>query len=184
MQGLNYINQLYFTVLEQDNPAFMLLYDHSIYSEELPSTPVYDIVPPGHDKAVRINAKAGGITNVNSALLFPGLTADLPKLGVIADGIYIITYKIQPYDTFYVTKNELRTVMLERDLDLAYILVDKQCRHASYRKWKEDLLDLQIMLMTAKALIRLNNISQGADVFREVQKEAARIGRLSQRLTV
>jgi hypothetical protein len=182
--SFNYTNQLYFTVLEQDDPRFLLLFDHSVYMDNLPSTPVYDIIPPGFDTAIRINAVARGITAINSALLYPYNTAQMPDLAPLTDGIYILTYRVQPYDTFYTTQNTMNTRMLERSLDEVYIKVEHNNNHAWYKQWKSDLLNIGLMITTAKALTRLNALSDASEVYNEARTEASRLIRMSQKLTV
>jgi hypothetical protein len=182
--GVNYINQLYFTVLEHDNPLFMLLLDLSQYMESLPSTPVYDIIPPGYINPVRISATPKGITSINSGVLFSAFTTELPGLVPLPDGVYTITYKIQPYDTFHLTRTTLRSTVVEMELDKGFVAVEQNCRHAWYQRWKSDLLNVSIMLSTAHALARLGNTDKSALVFQEVQMETERIVRNAQKLVV
>jgi hypothetical protein len=182
--GFIYTNQLYFTVLEQDTPKFLLLLDLSLYSEELPPTPVYDIIPPGYTNPIRISAKPRAITSVNSGMLFSAFTGDLPNLTDLPDGVYTIIYKVQPYDRFHVKQDYLRTVAVNRGLDAAFISVENSCRHAWYNRWQSDLLEVSIMLATAKALVRSGNSQHGAMVFRDVEMEVARLTGIANNLTV
>jgi hypothetical protein len=184
MDSLQYTNHLYFTILEEFNPLFMLIYDHSIYMDEYVQTPVYDIVPPGFSDAVRINANAKTITPVNSALLFPSFTSQLPTLTCIPDGNYQITYKVQPYDAFFCTRNEFRTTSLDLQLDEAYAALQLNLTHGHYTRWQLQLLDVEMMIRSVKALARLNNVRQASEVFRVAKQEADKLTRIIANLTV
>jgi hypothetical protein len=171
-------NHLHFSVIGQDDPKFMLLFDHSIYMNELPQNLVYDIISPGRIKAVRIAGIGNGITAISGSALDPTYTQELLGPAFVPDGIYRITQRVAPHHIFYCEKLYLRTLYLTKKMDEIYVAAEFHSRDANYTNWKLEMFNTESLIRTAEALCRLDNLKLSSEVYQTAQKEADKLYRM------
>jgi len=159
-------NRYHISVIPTYDETVLLLYDHSVYTAA-PDTPVYDIVSPGMDSAIRINANAEAITAVNALLLFGNYTGDNPALAALADGVYQIIFRVRPYDSALAVIYDLRTTAITQLMDDIYAMLEVRNGHPVTEKQYVDLMDAEMLLRSAEANCRLGNTSKASSYYQD-----------------
>jgi hypothetical protein len=151
-----YVN---FYVLEDNDPKTISLLDKSVYFGD-PEKPLVSVIPPGFtgciDKTYTPNSVII-LTSDDLQLTYSGTTgctADIP------DGVYQITLKFCPYTEFFQKRCHLKTSSFQRDLECFLLKIDSQCGCLDPRKIKEDIIDIEILLLSAKAEVNLCSVDK------------------------
>jgi hypothetical protein len=118
------------------NTLTMAVLDASTYDVS-PTNPTLKILAPGFDE-VSIPFGPGEVNIINSLNL--GLTSVGDDLLPIPDGVYTLTYSIDPAATNYVTKNIMRVDQLQERFDEAFMKLDMmECDLAIKKQQKVNL---------------------------------------------
>ena len=148
-----------FEILENSNTKSMVFIDCSNYYEQ-PETPLLEIHFPGSNKFFLLNVEAKRVNTFNSNtigwsdILEDDCPLDFP------DGIYKFVYKICPYDQLYKEKYILICTNINALINKIYNNVDIESILSSNAEMKNEIVDIHILLESAKANVELENISK------------------------
>lgn len=175
MKGLHK-HHLDFEIINVGNPKILVFLDCSEYYKQ-PDNPVLDILVPGISTPYTVNIESGLANTFNSNTI--GITSRLEcdKPLDLPDGIYKITYKIQPYDGLYVCKYFLRTEILDSIIEKIY--ADTECTTdiLDNQRLKKEIVDIHILIESAKANAVYSNIDKSQKDYRLALKKAEKLSK-------
>ena len=161
-----------FRIIPTNDLKTIALLDLSTYLST-PEKPKIEVVLPGYTGSVQFTYTPGGIIIINSKEL--GLTTS-NTLSDLPDGVYQITMKVCPHDELYSKLCYLKTTKLE--LDYTNLLLNADlCKCKDDRKFKEDIIDLDILIQTAKAEAGRCNIDAAVIKYKAAVKKAININK-------
>lgn len=164
-------HDLDFEIIESRNAKKIIFLDASDYFEQ-PESPLLQILLPGHRKYFLVNIEAGRINTFNSHTVGFTSILSLDDLVEFPDGVYEFTYKVCPYKTVNVTKYILRTTKFDETLSKVYSKIDcsdeKDCI-------KKELLDIHILIESAKANTYLGYVDKGGKDFSLAQQKVSKL---------
>ena len=163
-----------FEILNVGNPKIIVFLDCSEYFKQ-PDSPILDILVPGISVPFTVNIEYSLPNTFNSNTL--GLTnrMECEKPVDLPDGIYKYTYKIQPYDGLYISKYFLRTEVLDDLLNKVYSSVECTTDIIDNPRLKKEIVDIHILLESAKANAIYSNIDKAQKDYRLALKKTEKL---------
>lgn len=156
-------NILSFELLEGTDPKTLLFLDTSHYMEE-PTRPLLEITMPGHNKYTLVNIVHRKVNVLNSTLVGLSQLVSSSELQPLPDGLWVMKYKICPYELVYVQKMHMRTTQLQCSLSKAFDLLDVAgCSDNEVAK--KQLVDIMLLSKYAEAEALLNNAEKATDAY-------------------
>lgn len=158
-------NNLDFEVLPVKNPNFLIIFDLSDYME-VPKMGHLRITLPGYKEPIHLPFNRTNFNKYNSNQLQPRKhTLDLYEL---PDGLYKISYHIQPHDEQYVEKYYLRTTLFDKQYTQFLLNLElSDCSLKNDREIKNGLIDASLFIETAQAHVEENNYNASAEFYRK-----------------
>lgn len=164
-----------FEILPTSNSNVIVFLDESEYFEK-PELPLLKILPPGYTKFFQVNINEGEVNVLNSHLIGYTNVLENDALQELPDGIWKFTYMICPYEYLQKTKYFLRYNQLNEVITRIYNnlelceedLMSKSCA-------KNDLIDIHILLESAKANAESGHIGKSNKDFSLAQKKAKKL---------
>lgn len=160
-----------FYILDTNDPKSILLLDRSNYLFE-PENPKLFIVPPGYTG--EINIEYPGIKNsiieINSDSI--GLTENCninEEFANLPDGVWQITMSVCPYEELYNKKCYLKTTQIECKLQDILLRFD-DCGCLPDKEFKNLIVDIDILLQSAKAEVSICNIENATKKYNQALK--------------
>lgn len=139
-----------FRILPTNDVKSIALLDQTNYIST-PEKPLIEVIIPGFTGSVEFAYEPLTIIIITSDTLKltysndQGVTADLP------DGVYQIIMKVCPYGELFNKKCHLKTTKLELEYQDILRKVDIKCNCYEERKLRDDIIDFDILLQSAKA---------------------------------
>lgn len=164
-----------FAVLESNNPKTLIILDQSYYLEDI-EKPLLQITPPGFTGRIELEYTPNSIIVLNSDSL--GLTedCDYEDLADLPDGVYVIRMAVCPYDELYAKRCYLKTTRLDCMYENLLLTVDVDCMFDS-QKTKNDIVDIDILIRSAKAEANRCNIEAATAKYRAAFKKLEKINK-------
>lgn len=158
-------NVLSFLILDTANPKTFVFIDTSHYFEQ-PDRPLLEITPPGFNKYFLVNIVAQNVNTLNSNTIGLSDVIGTSCLEDLADGVWILKYKICPYDEIFTIQYHLRTTKLENSLRSLYHELDfSDCDVAEDEDLKKDIIDIQLAIASGKANAEEGNIKEASTLY-------------------
>ena len=164
-----------FEILPVPNAKTLVFLDSSDYMET-PERPLLELTLPGYNRYFLANIVAQQINTLNSNTI--GLTETLSNtnLAALPDGVWTLKYKICPYDKVYVQKYDLRTVVLESNLDKIYDHFDvADCVDELDSKLKNEIVDILLLIETGKAAAKKGEPERATKAYNKANKKVTKI---------
>lgn len=148
-----------FVVLETNNPKTITLLDQSRYLTDA-EKPLLSIIVPGFTGHVEIPYYPNTLITLTSDDV--GLTepTDYEDLADLPDGIYQITMKVCPYDELYSKKCHLKSTLLQCSYQKLLLGLDSNSSCIDNKKLKEEIIDIDILIQSAKAETNICNVEK------------------------
>lgn len=168
--------QVNFYILEDNDPKTITLLDRSNYFGT-PEKPLVCVILPGFTGSVEFAYTPNSIITLNSdnlQLTYPGVlgtTQDLP------DGVYQITLKFCPYTDFFQKKCYLKTSKLQRDLECFLLKLDLDCGCLQEQKLKEEIIDIEILLLSAKAEVNICSVQKATAKYKAAAQKLVNLNK-------
>lgn len=166
-------NILDFEILDIFNKKCIIFIDTSDYFE-IPDSPILEIKLPYSEKIFTFNIDYKNINILNSNNIGLNNFLECNNLADFVDGIYTFTYKICPYKELYITKYHLKSDFLQ---DIIYEIYSKiECEHLINNAYiKKEILEIQLLLESAKANTIKHNIIKGTKDYELSLKKANKL---------
>jgi hypothetical protein len=155
-----------FVVLDTNDPKKLILIDQSKYLDA-PEKPKLFITPPGFVGHLEIPYKPNTLIILDSDSI--GLTeaCDYDDILVnLPDGVYQITMGICPYNELFSKKAYLKTTQLEADYNELLLNTDVSSPCIEDKKLKEQIIELDILIQSAKAEVIRGNIEKATNKYK------------------
>jgi hypothetical protein len=149
-----------FRILPNDLKTIILV-DLSNYLST-PEKPKIEVVLPGFTGSVEFSYVPNTLIVIDSDDLRLTYTNELGPTADLPDGIYQITMKVCPYDELFNKKCYLKTTKLESDYQKLLLSLDLGCGCYDENKLKEAIIDLDILIQSAKAEADICNTEKAA----------------------
>lgn len=165
-----------FAILEDNDPKTITLFDKSTYIGT-PELPLVQVTMPGftgHVNFAYIPSTVISITSDSLNLTYNsslGATADLP------DGVYQIALKNCPYDEFFLNKCYLKTSQFNRSFECFLRSMDNCSCCKDDQKIKEEIIDIEILILSAKAEVSICNIGGATTKFNAAVKKLTNLNK-------
>lgn len=169
----SYKNIIDFEILDIDNPKIIVFLDASEYLADNPELPILEITLPGFNNhfVVNITPKQINVLNANTIGITKTLQAKDDCLPDLPDGVYKFMYRICPYDKIFLCKYYLRTVLLNIKIKELYKLLEfSDCSFLEDAKLKSKLLDIDQLLVAAKAFAEDGNNKKASNLYQLADK--------------
>lgn len=165
-----------FYVLESNDPKTIVILDRSNYLDQ-PELPLIEVIIPGFTGFVQKEYIPNGLIVLNSDSLDLTEACEYETTADLPDGVYQITMKVCPYDELYNKKCYLKTTKFYE----AYqnILLNFDIADTSYNqdKLKQDIIDLDILIQSAKAEVNRCNVDRGTQKYQTALRKLLSINR-------
>lgn len=158
-----------FAILENNNPKTIVLLDQSNYLS-VPEKPLLFITPPGYTGHIELVYNPDSIIVLNSDSLGFTDQTDYDDLADLPDGVYQIRMGVCPYDELYSKKCYLKTTKLDCKFQNLLLTYDN-CDCMDERELKNQIVDLDILVQSAKAEINICNIEKGISKYKSAMKK-------------
>lgn len=172
----NVVPYIAFQVLKSSDCRVLMIADQSVYAH-LEGGPVYlDILLPGYTTSVEveflphqlniINANNLGLSDANSS-------DDLPNL---PDGIYSITVRMCPFESFTITKTHLQNCQQLCDFKNRLISLDLlACCSDKNDRTRGILSDISLLIEASEAHAARCNIKGAMDCYKKADELLCRL---------
>ncbi len=161
-----------FHILDVLDPNYFLVVDNSEWGGIIYKPSIIEVTTPEFETPVTHNYLKNGTNQFNSLSL--GLVCDSCKeLTEIPDGVYTVTVKGSP-DKYQKTKNYLRTVKLQLELDELLIKNVSSCSEVSDSLVKK-INKIDKLVRAAKANLRYGNTCEASAMFLEASKQVEKM---------
>lgn len=167
--------QIQFSVLETNNAKTITLLDQSNYLTP-PEKPLLFVTLPGYTGHVELSYIPRSIIVLNSDSLLLTEQCDYEDLADLPDGVYQIRMAVCPYDELYQKQCYLKTT----NLDLRFqniLLTYNQCGCIEERDLKNAIVDIDILVQSAKAEINICNVERAASKYQTALKKIINLER-------
>lgn len=148
-----------FAVLESNDPKSITILDKSVYLD-VPEKPLLDIILPGFTGVISVPYLQGTIITINSDNLHLTEACEYGELASLPDGVYQITMKVCPYDELFTKKCWLKTSALQAMFQNVLLGLDDTCFLSEDKKVRETIMDIEILLLSAKAEVNICNVQK------------------------
>lgn len=166
-----------FSILDDNNPDTLIILDKSTYLDT-PEKPLLDITLPGYTGFIEVPYKPSTISLYNSDSLTLTEPCEDGSLSALPDGVYQITMKICPYDEFYATKCYLKTSSFNAAYEeLLITFTDSTETCYDHKLLREEIIDIDILIQSAKAEANLSNIEKASEKYRTAVKKLASVNK-------
>lgn len=160
-----------FQIIPSDDCRVIMVADLSVYAH-LQGQPVFiDIVIPGYSKPIELSFSPNqlNILNANNLGLSQAITPDnLPNL---PDGIYTITVRMCPFDSFTVTKTILQNCQQICDFRNQLISMDLLCEcDNNAEKARIKLNDISLLIEASKAHAARCNVIKAMEHYKKADR--------------
>lgn len=148
-----------FAILETNDPKKLVLVDQSNYLDAA-EKPMLFITPPGFTGHLEVPYKPNTLIVLNSDKI--GLTeaCNYDYLADLPDGVWQITMAVCPYKELFAKKCYLKTTQLEAQYRDLLLKLDAGSPCMEDKKLKEQIIDTDILIQSAKAEIAFCNIEK------------------------
>jgi hypothetical protein len=154
-----------FAVLEDNNPKTITLFDKSNYLFT-PEKPMIDIIMPGYTGVVEFAYTTGGLITITSNDLKVTLGCTFNTLKELPDGVYQIKMKVCPYDELFKKICYLRTTRFQCQYEEMLLSLDVACSCMEERRLKEEIIDIDILIQSAKAEAKICNVEKATSKYK------------------
>jgi hypothetical protein len=166
-----------FVVLDTNDPKKIILLDQSKYLDT-PEKPKLFITPPGFTGHLEVQYKPNSIIILDSDSIKLTESCDYnDKLVNLTDGVYQITMAICPYSELFSKKCILKTTQLEASYRELLLSLDVSSPCITDAKLKEQIIDLDILIQSAKAEITICNIEKATSKYKTAASKLASINK-------
>lgn len=151
--------------------TLLAVMDISTYTADPPvvTTPTIDITLPGYDDAVSLTFVVQETNVFNSEDL--GLSASGEDLIALPDGVYTLTYSVDPAATNYVTKNIMRTEKIQETFDEAFMQLDMmECDKAIKKQSKINLSTVYFFIQASIAAANNCAVDEANTLYAQASK--------------
>lgn len=160
-----------FYILDINDPKSIVLLDRSNYLFT-PEKPRLFITPPGYTGDIEVEYP--GISNtlieLNSDSIGITETCDHTSPFVdLDDGVWQIKMAVCPYEELYAKKCYLKTTQLDCRIEDILLRFDN-CGCIDNQKFKNTIIDIDILLKSAKAEVNICNIKSATDKYKQAVK--------------
>lgn len=124
---------------------------------EFPYTPYTPITPFTPNTVIVINSDTLSLTD---GLNYESCLRDLP------DGVYQITMKVCPYNELFKKQCYLKTTVFDNQFAEMLLNIDINCGCLDENILRDQLLDIDILIQSAKAETRICNVEKATDKYR------------------
>ncbi len=172
MKGIDFnIYKLDFFILDNNDPKTILLLDRSNYIFP-PENPRLFITPPGltGEIIVEYEGVKNSLIEINSEVL--GFTENCStdsEYANLEDGVYQIKMATCPYEELYVKKCYLKTTLLDCRIEELLLKYD-DCGCVKDDLFKNTIIDIDILLKSARAEVNICNVEKATLKFRKAIK--------------
>ena len=159
-----------FDVVDNMNPKYFSVIDLSQWKSIKNKSSIIEICLPGTDKPIIHYFEKGQsniFTSLNLNLNCP-IDCDTEECLDLPDGIYQICVKGSP-DSFSQSKDYLRTVQLQLELDNAYLTTENP------KELKDKVCDIEMLIKAAEANVRNDNFAGAQELFEQAEKETEKL---------
>jgi len=156
--GIDTYNIDYY-ILPTNDPKTITLLDNSHYLS-LPEKPLINVILPGFTGSVQFPYIPGGLITIDSDSLDLTENTDYDYTADLPDGVYQITMKVCPYDQLYNKKCYLKTTKFDEQFQQLLLCITPDCCE-DQRKLKDEIVDIDILIQSAKAEVNLCNVEKG-----------------------
>lgn len=151
-----------FSILESSSKNFIFV-DDSTYNEFRPDSPILAVNFPSISKAYEMAIRPGEINIVNTkSLCYSSENIVFP------DGLYMLSYSVEPNDKSFIKKNYMRFTKAKEKL--ADLLLNKDISQETINKYYK----LDIMMQASETMVNTNE-SDAMDLFNMIQKEIIKL---------
>lgn len=161
-----------FSILEDNNPNTLIILDKSTYLDT-PEKPLLDIVLPGYTGYLEVPYKPGTISLYNSDSLTLTEPCDDGSVAPLPDGVYQVTMKICPYDTFFATKCYLKTSSFNALYEELLLNYPNNSSCFDQKQLKNEIMDIDILIQSAKAEANRCNVQRASSKYQAASDRLA-----------
>lgn len=161
--GPDYYN-IDFKILDSNDPKTIVLMDTSTYLDQ-PELPLIDIIPPGYTGYIQVAYIPGTTIVLNSDDLKLTDNCEYEALADLPDGVYQIKMKVCPYNQLFKKQCFLKDTIFYRNYQTLLLSFDQGCDGYDTDDLKRKVLDLDILLQSAKAEVSQCNVDRGIQKF-------------------
>lgn len=165
-----------FSVLDDNNPDTLIILDKSNYLDT-PEKPLLDITLPGYTGYIEVPYKPSQISLYNSDSLNLTIPQDGDCLAALPDGVYQLTMKICPYDEFFTTRYHLKSSQFNIAYQEILLLYDDNTSCYSQQDLQAAIIELDILIQSAKAETDRGNIDRATEKYRTAIKKLAAVNK-------
>lgn len=157
-------NILDFEILPIKNPKFLVVFDLSDYME-YPKQPSIRITLPGYTKPIFLPFKKDSINKYTSNDLQP--KKDTLELFDLPDGLYKISYHIQPHEEEFIEKYYLQTNLFNKQYTQFLLSLElSDCSMKNDNIIKNGILDADLFIQLAQANVEENNLKAANEAYK------------------
>lgn len=175
--GPEYYN-IDFLIVDSNDPKTIVLMDTSTYLEQ-PELPVIDVIPPGYTGYIQIPYLPNSTIVLNSDDLKFTDNCEFEYLADLPDGVYQIKMKVCPYNQLFKKQCFLKDTIFYRNYQTLLLSFDQGCDSYDTDSLKSQMLDLDILVQSAKAEVAMCNVDRGVQKF---QAAMSALDRINQKL--
>ncbi len=154
-----------FFVLDTNDPKKLILVDQSTYLS-IPEKPKLFIIPPGFTGYTEVDYVPNTLIILDSNKLKLTEACDINNLADLPDGVWQITMAVCPYEDLFAKKCYLKTTKLEAEYRDLLLKLDTGSSCIEDKKLKENIIDLDILIQSAKAEIVYCNIEEATQKYK------------------
>lgn len=165
-----------FYILESNDPKTIVLLDRSTYLDA-PEQPTLKITLPGFTGSVNIPYTPNGINVLNSDSLNLTEPCDYDATAPLPDGVYQITMQICPFEQLFNKKCYLKVTQFYAEYGKILLNFDVTNNTYDQDKLKAEIIDMDILIQSARAEVTNNSIERGVKKYQAALKKLASIKR-------
>lgn len=158
-----------FAVLENNNPKTIVLLDQSSYLTPA-QKPLLQVTLPGFTGSVQVPYAPNTIITLNSDSLSLTEPCDYDYTAELPDGVYEIIMMVCPYNELFNKQCYLKTTQLDVQYRNLLLNLDINCKCLDEKKLKEQIIDADILIQSAKAECSICNIEKSMQKYRTAVK--------------
>lgn len=156
--------KILFSIVETNNPKTLVLLDQSNYLS-VAEKPLLFVTLPGYTGHIELSYAPSTIITLNSDVLQLTENTDYEELADLPDGVYQIKMAVCPYDELYNKQCYLKTTNLDCRLQNILLTYDN-CECIDQKDLKDKMLDIFILIQSAKAEVNLCNVSKAVSKYK------------------
>lgn len=153
-----------FYIIESNDPKSIVIFDKSLYID-LPEKPLLEVTLPGFTGSVQIPYLPNTLIVLNSDSLDLTKECEYENYADLPDGVYQITMKFCPYETFYNKKCFLKTSNFYQEYQKLLLSLDFTKDSYDQDYIKNQIINMDILIQSAKAETSLCNIQKAVNKY-------------------